>query len=95
MKNNCNKITALYGDASTPRLKRFDIVIANINRNIILNDLSLYVQNFVTGGDLLLSGFYEKDLPMIKVAANKSNLSLIKPTVKNDWCCAYFKKNEK
>lgn len=91
-KNNCSKITVLQGDATTPGKQMFDVVVANINRNIILNDLSLYVQYLVTGGDLLLSGFYEKDLPLITVAANKCNLSLIKQRVKNDWCCAYLKK---
>ena len=92
VKNNCDKIIALLGDASTPNDKKFDVVIANINRNIILNDIALYVQYLNDGGDLLLSGFYEKDLPMIKDAAEQNKLSLQKQLVKNEWCCAYFKK---
>jgi len=91
-KNNCNKISVLQGEAATPGNHKFDVVIANINRNIILNDLPLYVGNLHTGGDLLLSGFYEKDLKMIQECSEKNNLSFQKQLVKNEWCCAYFKK---
>ena len=92
LKNNCNNISVIQGDASTPANQKFDVVIANINRNIILNDLPLYVDYLNNGGDLLLSGFYENDLPMIKELAEKNNLLFQKQLVKNEWCCAYFKK---
>ncbi len=92
IKNNCKYINVKQGDANTPGSQKFDVVIANINRNIILNDLTLYVQGLNPEGDLLLSGFYEKDLQMIKDAASENNLLFQKRLVKNEWCCAYFKK---
>ena len=92
IKNSCYKIAAVQGDATTPGNQMFDVVIANINRNIILNDLPLYVVGLNAGGDLLLSGFYEKDLAMIQECAEKNNLLFQNQLVKNEWCCAYFKK---
>ena len=92
IKNNCSKIAAVEGDATIPGNQMFDVVIANINRNIILNDLPLYVAGLNAGGDLLLSGFYEKDLAMIQECAEKNNLLFQKRLLKNEWCCAYFKK---
>ena len=94
LKNNCKKITVMQGDASLLSSRRFDIVIANINRNIILNDLALYVHCLDAGDDLLLSGFYEKDLQMIRDAAFENNLMFQKQLVRNEWCCAYFKKKK-
>lgn len=92
VKNYCKNISVEQGDAFTPGSQKFDVIIANINRNIILNDLALYVKYLKPEGDLLLSGFYEKDLTMIRDAAAENNLIFQKQLVKNEWCCAYFKK---
>ena len=56
IKNNCKKIKVLQGDASTLS-QTFDIIIANINRNIILNDLPLYVKYLNANGEILLRVF--------------------------------------
>lgn len=90
-KNDCSRIEVQQGDSTTPGTQQFDVIIANISRNIILNDLPLYVKNLNDDGDLLLSGFYEKDLEMIRDAAEKNNLRFQKQLVKNEWCCVYFR----
>ena len=74
--NNCRNIKALLGDAAllTPD-KRFDVVVANINRNILLRDMHCYTAVLAPGGTLLLSGFYEHDIPAIRAKAEASGLA--------------------
>ncbi len=93
-KNACHQISVEQGDAKTPGIKYFNLIIANINRNIILNDLPLYAANLMVGGEIVFSGFYEKDLVMIQETAEELNLEYQKHLIKNEWCCAYFKKME-
>ncbi len=90
--NNENRIKVLVGDAFTPGDSTFDIILANINRNIILDDMHRYVHNLTTGGSLVLSGFFTDDLPLILAKANTNKLKLTKQDQQNNWCCAIFVK---
>lgn len=90
IKNNCGNILVIEGDASTLKDKHCDIFIANINRNIILNDLALYRNTFVAGGELITSGYYVQDLPMIQKKAATFGFTYKDHTVDKDWCCARF-----
>jgi len=89
-KNNCHDILVQYGDASLLSEKKYDIILANINRNILLNDIPAYHEVLNKGGVLLLSGFYEKDLPVITEKAVGLSLSFDHHKVLNDWVVAKF-----
>lgn len=77
-KVNGVELTVIKGDASAlKQVPRSDIFLANINRNIILNDLDQYVTRMHPYGIMLLSGFLADDLPMIMDAVTKYNLSVL------------------
>ena len=65
--------------------RTYDVIIANINRNILLNDMQVYVDCLNPGGTLLLSGFYEEDIPAIDESCSAKGLTLIKKHQKNNW----------
>jgi len=90
--NNIKGMTVLHGDAALLEGKKFDIILANINRNILLNDMSTYVSSLNEGGLILFSGFYETDVPSIQEAAEENGLIFVKKEVKNNWTMAQFKK---
>ncbi|MBG7611237.1 50S ribosomal protein L11 methyltransferase [Polaribacter sp. BAL334] len=91
-RNNCNHITVYQGDASLLKDKKYDVIIANINRNILLEDMKTYATCLDTNGILLLSGFYEDDLPMIDEEASKNQLKFQKSIKKNQWLSVHYKK---
>ena len=79
-------VDVLLGDASRlNELQPADIFIANINRNIILADISSYRKNLKPGGIMLLSGFYESDIAMIERAANALGLEVVSYKEDKDW----------
>ena len=75
-RNNCTKISVYEGDASLLINKKYDVIIANINRNILLNDIKTYCNCLEENGTLLLSGFYQEDIPIIDKEVSKYNLKL-------------------
>jgi len=91
---NKESINAYLDDVSFLKKKKnfYDVFIANINRNILLRDIKEYALSIKDGGELLLSGFYEKDLESIKQEAAKNNLNFVSNTVKKSWVVARFKK---
>ena len=89
--NHCSTISAICGDASSIEGLMFDIVLANINRNIILNDLQYYKSSMKENAIILLSGFYVEDAVMIKAHAVELGLSLLSENEKDKWCCLVFK----
>ena len=70
--------------------ERFDIILANINKNVLLDDIPFYAKLLSKGGRLLLSGFYKTDLREIELLATTNGLSLVKTNTKNDWAMAQF-----
>ncbi|MGB1308409.1 MAG: 50S ribosomal protein L11 methyltransferase, partial [Oceanihabitans sp.] len=84
-RNNCNKIEVFEGDASLLKNKKYDVIIANINRNILLNDMETFASCLNKNGMLLLSGFYNNDIPVIEAACNKYMLKLNEKLEKNNW----------
>jgi ribosomal protein L11 methyltransferase len=83
------KVDIILGSASALNdLSPVDLFIANINRNIITTDIKAYSSRIVNGGTMLLSGFYERDIPIIMDVATPLGLSEIGHTVKGDsWTC--------
>jgi ribosomal protein L11 methyltransferase len=92
-RNNCKHITVLLGDASLLKGKNYEIIIANINRNILLNDMSVYAGCLPENGELYLSGFYTEDLEAIEKECNKHRLKLVEYLTRNNWVGAKFIKN--
>jgi ribosomal protein L11 methyltransferase len=70
--------------------QKYDIILANINKNILLADIQYYAGLLTPGGSLFLSGFYQSDLPEIEQCALDSSLKLAFSKVKNDWTIAQF-----
>lgn len=83
--NNVKNVDLIEGDASAIPDKLFDIVIANINRNVVLEDIPAYHKHLKSGGTLLLSGFYGHDVEKITEVAEKHDLHLQSSNQKNDW----------
>ena len=89
-RNNCNTITVYEGDASLLLNKHYEIIIANINRNILLNDIATYANCMDKGATLLLSGFYEEDIPIIDAEASKNGLKLQEYKKRNNWVAVKY-----
>jgi ribosomal protein L11 methyltransferase len=84
-RNNCRHITVYEGDAALLEGRSYDVIIANINRNILLNDMQQYVDCLNKGGVLLLSGFYEEDIPAIDASCTEKGLTFEKKLQRNNW----------
>ena len=84
-RNNCHEITVYEGDAVLLKGKSYDLIIANINRNILLNDMQQYVASLNKNGILLLSGFYHEDMPFIEASCKEKGLTFIKKLERNNW----------
>jgi ribosomal protein L11 methyltransferase len=89
-RNNCTKIRVFKGDAALLADKNYDVIIANINRNVLINDLPVYYKCLNKGGVLLLSGFYREDIPFIKKAATGLGLRESDLLEKNNWISLKF-----
>ena len=90
--NGVGNLDVLLGDASVLDgvKEEFDVVIANINRNILINDMAAFRSHLKTGGRLILSGFYETDVPMLEQAAKNNGLTIIDVVTDGEWACAMF-----
>ncbi len=89
-RNNCKNITVIEGDASVLKGKKYDIIIANINRNILLNDMATYVECLNKNGTLFLSGFYNDDIPVIQEECEKQMLKFAEKLERNHWVALKF-----
>ena len=93
-KNNTSQIKAFHGDAQIlTQLPPVDIFLANINRNILLNDLAAYNQRLKPDGQLVLSGFYTEDMPLLVEAAEQNGMVFEGQMQKNNWVSLKFKVN--
>lgn len=91
--NGHDEIAMLLGDAT--RLEGLqgtaDLFLANINRNVITGDLPAYAATLHRGGEMLLSGFYEKDIPVVLDAAEGCGMQLIDNKINNNWTCIHLR----
>ncbi len=87
-------VEIVQGDALTLKGKGpFDLIFANINRNILLNDMDAYVNTMKAGSELFMSGFYTEDLVAIRSNAESLGLTFIDNKSRNNWCaCRFVKK---
>jgi ribosomal protein L11 methyltransferase len=91
-RNNCSNISVFEGDASLLINKKYDVIIANINRNILLMDIKTYTNCLNEKGILLLSGFYKEDISIIDAEVSKYNLKLETFIEKNNWVALKYNK---
>lgn len=89
-RNGIHDQTIILGDATLLEGKTFDLILANINRNILLKDMHYYYDSLIESGKLFMSGFYEADLPAIKTEATRLGLKFVKYTSSNSWVAAVF-----
>lgn len=90
--NNAGNIEARQGDASLLGEKKFDVILANIQRNVLLADMEKYSGVLNPGGFLAMSGFYNEDLPAIKEKAESLGLNNSGNKIKNNWVVSVYKK---
>ena len=86
------RIETACGDASLLQMSTYDVILANIHRNIILEDLPTYVRSLKRGGHLLVSGFYDADVAAIVSAASALGLTQTGSSSREDWACLEFAK---
>ena len=90
--NGISNITVELGDASLLKGRMpFDVVIANINRNILLADMEAYVAVMHKGSDIYLSGFYVEDIPLIRSKGESLGLRFISYRETNNWAALRMK----
>jgi ribosomal protein L11 methyltransferase len=89
-RNNCHNITAYEGEASLLSGKKYDVIIANINRNILLKDIVTYASCLNESGTLLLSGFYVEDIPLISEECEKHGLNFVENIERNNWVAVKY-----
>lgn len=84
-RNNCKHIKVYEGDATLLKDKKYDLIIANINRNILLADMQNYIDSLNKGGTILFSGFYTEDIPYIDSSCKEKGLTYVKKFERNNW----------
>jgi ribosomal protein L11 methyltransferase len=90
--NACEEVEFGRGTILDESARMYDVLLANINRNILLDEMDEYADRIVSGGDLLLSGFYTEDIPMLVERAEALGLNYVSQSEKNRWACLRFKK---
>jgi ribosomal protein L11 methyltransferase len=85
-KNNQHNIRAFVG-AEPVQNEQYDVVIANINRHILLEHMLSMRAVLKSDGYLLMSGFYEEDIPVLEAAANESGLYITSSDIQDRWAC--------
>ena len=87
-------VAVVCGDSSVlERQAKADLLIANINRNILLQDLPRFAASLKPKGQMILSGFYQADIPALKEAAEQQGFSLQKEASEGDWAMLLFEAN--
>jgi len=93
VRNNCEHISVYEGAAELLDGKHYDMIIANINRNILLEDISRYSKCLNSDGKLFLSGFYIEDIPVIEEECNLNGLKIDDELEQENWTALSFIKS--
>ncbi|MRT92620.1 50S ribosomal protein L11 methyltransferase [Ancylomarina sp. 16SWW S1-10-2] len=93
IKNNkADNVSVFLGDARLLEGKKYDVILANINRNILLNDMKSYIACLSQNSQLIMSGFYTEDLKYIQEEAEKNNMKYLGHKVDKNWVAVRFEK---
>ena len=90
-KNKCSQIIVKQGGAELLNNCSYDIILANINRNILLNDMEAYTKTMRKGSQIAFSGFYTSDISHIDTKARTLGLRLLRQSEKNNWAALVYK----
>ncbi|MBT3384349.1 MAG: 50S ribosomal protein L11 methyltransferase [Prolixibacteraceae bacterium] len=90
--NKIDNIEVKMGDASLLGNEKYDVIFANIHKNVLLNDMQTYFNVLQPNGILIMSGFYSEDIPDIKLTANNLGLKDKGIKTKNNWVATTFSK---
>ena len=91
--NQVSHIQALCGSKEDIPDIKFDVILANINRNILLDQIGRYAEALNVGGQLFMSGFYKEDIPLIEAECNLFDVNLVSHKCMNNWVCVKFLKH--
>ncbi|MDR0428164.1 MAG: 50S ribosomal protein L11 methyltransferase [Dysgonamonadaceae bacterium] len=91
-RNNTPEINVKLGDASLLGKEKYDFIFANINRNILLEDIPVYASCLLSGASLLMSGFYKEDMEAIKNKCEENQLNCISFKEDKNWAAVHFVK---
>lgn len=92
--NNCSDIVIKKGDANLlANEKNFDLILANINKNILKNDIPAYAAKMNAGAKLFLSGFFTTDVEELTNVASTNNLKFVSTNNDNEWAMIVLEKN--
>ncbi len=89
-KNKCSHIIVKKGGAELLKKCAYDVILANINRNILMNDMEVYVKTMKTGSQIAFSGFYTSDIYHIDQKARSLSLRLLRQSEKNNWAALVY-----
>ena len=89
-KNKCSQIIVKQGGAELLKNCSYDVILANINRNILLNDMEAYTKTMSTGSKIAFSGFYTSDISHIDQKARTLGLRLLRQSEKNNWAALVY-----
>lgn len=89
-RNNCAKITCQQGDLSLLNEKKFDIIFANINRNILIDNMNYFAASLNKKGTILFSGIYTIDIKQLEQKAHEFGLKLMHSQSINNWAVCKF-----
>ena len=90
--NAVNNIDFIHGDSDAIGEATFDVILANINRNIILQDIATYVGAMNHKSEILFSGFFKEDIPLVLEKSEQLGLELVVSKYKNKWQMLHLKK---
>lgn len=88
--NGAKHVKVLLGGVELLRDMKFDIILANINRNILLADMQQYTDALTERGELFISGFYTEDIPILEQKATELGLKTVHSKSKNNWALVKF-----
>jgi ribosomal protein L11 methyltransferase len=91
-KNECSNITCSLGSSLTTNAPIYDLIFANINRNVLLEQIPSYNRVLIEGGVLLLSGFYRADISSLKACCEAQGFTYVEEKQKEAWCALKFMK---
>jgi ribosomal protein L11 methyltransferase len=90
--NGISDIQFYKGNAASLEGKQFDVILANINRNVLLNDMPVYYNALPAGGSLLLSGFFENDFEELDKKAKATGFAFVRKNARNNWAQLEYRK---
>lgn len=87
-----DRVAPMLGDVRRIAGRTYDFIAANINRNILTGDMPAYAAALRPGGDLLMSGFLEADIPVIRSAAGQAGLQFVDSRLRDGWAAVHCRK---